>query len=57
MNNNDRTRPHGIIKIPAGSTRAIGLECKYDRYLADVWAGGEYLNQELIENGHAVRVN
>ncbi len=30
---------------------------KYDRYLADVWAGGEYLNQELIENGHAVHVN
>lgn len=27
---------------------------KYDRYLADVWAGGAYLNQLLLTKGHAV---
>ncbi len=29
---------------------------KYDRYLADVWVGETYLNQELIDKGLAVRV-
>ena len=29
---------------------------KYDRYLADVWVGEKYLNQELINSGLAVRV-
>ena len=30
---------------------------KYDRYLADVWVGGTYLNQKLIDEGLAVRVS
>jgi len=30
---------------------------KYDRYLADVWAGDKYLNQELIDKGLAVRAS
>lgn len=30
---------------------------KYDRYLADVWVGKTYLNQELLEKGLAVRVS
>ncbi len=29
---------------------------KYDRYLADVWADGKWINQELIDNGLAVRM-
>ncbi|MBI3313551.1 MAG: thermonuclease family protein [Candidatus Omnitrophica bacterium] len=29
---------------------------KYDRYLADVWAGETYLNQELIDKGLAIPV-
>jgi endonuclease YncB( thermonuclease family) len=29
---------------------------KYDRYLVDIWAGGTYVNQELLEKGHAVRM-
>jgi endonuclease YncB( thermonuclease family) len=28
---------------------------KYDRYLADVWAGKVSLNQSLLDSGHAVR--
>ena len=30
---------------------------KYDRYLADVWIGDEYLNQKLIEKDLAIRVS
>ncbi|MBI3316809.1 MAG: thermonuclease family protein [Candidatus Omnitrophica bacterium] len=30
---------------------------KYDRYLADVWAGKIYINQELLDKELAVRVN
>lgn len=30
---------------------------KYDRYLADVWIGDEYLNQTLIDQGLATRVS
>ena len=30
---------------------------KYDRYLADVWADGRYVNQELIDQDLAVRVS
>ena len=30
---------------------------KYDRYLADVWVGETYVNQALIDQGLAVRVN
>jgi len=30
---------------------------KYDRYLADIWAGDTFLNQKLLEEGHAVRVS
>lgn len=30
---------------------------KYDRYLADVWAGDTYLNQKLIDEGLAVQVS
>lgn len=30
---------------------------KYDRYLADVWVGGTYVNQKLIDKGLAVRVS
>ena len=26
---------------------------KYDRYLADVWVGEEYLNQKLLDEGLA----
>ncbi len=29
---------------------------KYDRYLADLWSGDRYLNQELLDKGLAVRV-
>ncbi len=29
---------------------------KYDRYLADVWAGETYINQKLIDEGHALRM-
>ena len=29
---------------------------KYDRYLADVWAGKTYLNQKLLDEGLAVAV-
>ncbi len=28
---------------------------KYDRYLVDVWAGGTFLNQQLLDKGLAVR--
>ncbi len=30
---------------------------KYDRYLADIWAGDVYVNQALIDEGLAVTVN
>jgi len=30
---------------------------KYDRYLVDVWVGDTYLNQKLLNEGLAVRVN
>ena len=30
---------------------------KYDRYLADVWIANQYLNQALLDEGLAVRVN
>ncbi len=30
---------------------------KYDRYLADVWAGEMYINQKLIDEGLAVSLN
>ena len=30
---------------------------KYDRYLADVWVAGQYLNQALLDEGLAVQVN
>lgn len=30
---------------------------KYDRYLADVWVGETYVNQKLIDEGLAFRVN
>jgi micrococcal nuclease len=30
---------------------------KYDRYLADVFIGGAYVNQELVKNGLAVVVD
>lgn len=30
---------------------------KYDRYLADVFVGGSYLNQELLDKDLAVRVS
>jgi endonuclease YncB( thermonuclease family) len=29
---------------------------KYDRYLADVWVAGTYINQKLVDEGFAVRV-
>jgi len=29
---------------------------KYDRYLADIWMGNRYLNQELLDEGLAVRI-
>ncbi|MDD5218761.1 MAG: DUF1016 N-terminal domain-containing protein [Candidatus Omnitrophica bacterium] len=29
---------------------------KYDRYLADIFANGDYVNQKLIEGGYAVQV-
>jgi len=29
---------------------------KYDRYLADIWVEGVYVNQELVDKGHAVIV-
>ena len=34
----------------------LGRECKYDRYLADVFVNGVYVNQQLVEKGFAVIV-
>ena len=30
---------------------------KYDRYLADLWVDGTYVNQKLVEQGLAVLVH
>lgn len=48
--------PARDFKISAGRTRAIRLECKYDRYLADVFVDGNYVNQELLDKNLAERM-
>lgn len=42
------------LKVNRRVTLKIGKQDKFNRYLADIWADGKYLNQEMIDSGHAV---
>lgn len=51
-----------VIASPGGAKQSPVLirtvkSDKYDRYLADVWAGEKYINQELLDQGLAVRMS
>lgn len=55
-----KTKPgsHGSWNMDHGSVIITSTKSdKYDRYLADAWAGGKYLNQELLDKGLAVRMS
>ncbi len=46
-------------QLPASGTPVLirtTKSDKYDRYLADVWVGPKWLNQELVESGYALKL-
>jgi endonuclease YncB( thermonuclease family) len=53
-------RARNFVKRTLGQTTEVEFRSnrrdKYDRYLSDVWAGGQYLNNALLREGFAVRV-
>lgn len=50
-----------IASLPGGGQSPILIKTtksdKYDRYLADIWIGDVYLNQQLLDHHLAVRVS
>jgi len=46
-----------VLAGPAPVMITSSRSDKYDRYLADVWVGERYINQELLDQGLAVRIS